>query len=332
MKMKYLLKIFFLSCSFFYALTMNGNVGQPGLWKAGGGISLLLPEDMLASKFISMDSERIDIQVYSGFAVIHGHYTLTNQSNQPISFSIGYPINQLWNRSVISESPFGFSILLDSLAGFEVTMDGIASVPNVASNIENWVTWPIQFLPNQMRTVEVTYIAPTQQAKMTNMSGKREDHGLIYVFETGASWKNNIQRAELFIHFLDGLSTEDVTAIRPNKEVKYLPEGDILYFSKQNWKPKAGENFYLMYATRSNKYYSFEEGVEDKEFLFKSIKKIASEEITIQNPEPFESQDILDASTTSYYGKIILFVLGGVLILFGILLTMVILFMKNYRK
>jgi hypothetical protein len=327
MKRRAILFTFFI----FWTLSLIANIGQPGIWKAGGGISLLIPNDSLASKYIKMSSERVDFFVFTGFGIVNGHYTFTNTSDSKISFTMGYPINAIW-RGEADNEPFGYSFRIDSLAGFEVTIDGYTEVPypqilelsDDALDSDNWLVWEIDFAPGQTREINVTYTTPTKQTKVTNTKGQRKAHGLMYVFESGSVWKDKIDKAELFVHFMDGLTTEDVIGVRPCDQILLLKDKDKLYFNKSNWEPEPGENFYLLYQSRKNKYYSFPEGVQDRNQLYSQIQKKGKEGFQVTKSTIFTCQDILDIDTKSRYAPLVFSILGASLLLFILLIYIII--------
>jgi len=75
------------------AVCSLANVGQPGVWHAGGGMNPFIQADSLVNEKITMQSEKITMVIYTGFAILHGQYKLLNNYNEPVSFTMGYPIN-----------------------------------------------------------------------------------------------------------------------------------------------------------------------------------------------------------------------------------------------
>lgn len=319
-----------------WTLSLQANIGQPGLWKAGGGISLLIPDDSLASKYIKMTSERVDMFVFTGFGIVNGQYTLTNTTDASISFRIGYPVNALW-RGEAGDEPFGYSFRIDSLAGFEVSIDGSTEVlyPEIVQfdtemiDAERWFVWEMQFGPGQTRNIHVTYTTPTASSKVTNFRGQRKASGLMYVFESGAAWKGVIEKAELFVHFSDGLTTEDVIGVRPCDQLRWLKEEDVLYFNKSNWEPQPGENFYLLYQSRKHKYYSYQEANQDKDQLYPAVQKKSREFLQVVENSRFTCQDILDVDSKLLYTPLVFTILGGSLLLLILLIFIIVKLIKK---
>ena len=331
--------VFLFIVASFVSTPLVANIGQPGIWKAGGGIQLLIEEDSLASHFISLDSERIDLFIYSGFAVIHGRYTFINSSDSDIKLTMGYPVNSIWNGESDSEA-FGFSFLLDSLTSFELSRDGIQLEVDLESfkshsktlDEASWYTWPTYLRARDTIQFEVVYLTPTNRAMISNMTGVAESHGVMYIFETGATWNQPISDVDLYVHFMDGLTSQDVLGIRPCNNVQLIEKQDILYFNKSDWKPKAGENFYLTYASRKNKYYSYKEAVEDKNQLFSNAKKLAVNDIDISEVISFNCKDVLKIKTYSPMGKLVTFMIGTGIIAFAVLIFLIVKNIKRKRK
>jgi hypothetical protein len=324
-------RLIFLFLASFHTFTAFANVGQPGIWKTGGGISLLVPEDSLAMDIIAMESEKVDILLYSGFAVVHGQYSLVNMGDSAVEFTMGYPLASLWKNAVYpeGENPFGYSFRVDSLAHFELFVDGKGVQGLNHKGVSDWITWTIRFEPGQRRMIEVTYLTPTESSKVTTMHGVREGNGLMYIFESGAAWKGTIKEARLNIHLQDGLSEEEIIGIRPCGEVYSSQNSGILSLRKQNWEPGLGENFYLIYTKRENKYYSFGEAVEDKKILYQRIREQAQTELPLSHMTKMPCKDILEVDTNALYKDVLIKVFGGLLLVLLLIITLVVFWFKK---
>ena len=321
------------------SVVMAANIGQPGMWKAGGGgFALNIEADSTALNSISMLSEKVDISLYSGFALVYGRYSMKNTSHDTVSFTMGYPVNGLW-RGESRDEPFGYSFWVDSLSGFQVEIDGKAEeglvrpwTDNTYKKTGQWVTWKVDFLPMADKEITVSYMVSTEGAFVTNMTGKKEAQGLIYVFETGGPWKGEIVNADLFIHFEDGLSQEDIIGLRPCEEVKVSENVGRLKLEKRNWEPKKGENFYLLYTKRKNKYYPYSQGIEDREELINRArerrKALVGDDLWVR----LDCADILEVETTYAFKNVIIIMIAGAFFLFGLILFLITRMIKKRKS
>ena len=331
--------LFLFYAILFPASSLLANIGQPGMWKAGGGMSLFVEKDSTASKFIALHSERIDLFIYSGFAIVHGHYTFLNTSESGIDLTMGYPVNSIWNGESTSE-PFGYSFILDSLASFEVYAGGLPVKTKFKSTFKSkndldqnaWYVWSTYFRGRDTLQFDVIYLTPTQHANITNMTGKKEAHGLMYIFESGSTWKESIGEVNLYVHFEDGLSSGEVLGIRPCNEVKLIQKDDILYFHKSGWNPQNGENYYMIYKSRMNKYYSYAEAVQDKKQLFFDAREYSKKEFDTSLISDFGCSDILTIKTQTPMAGIVTYMIGAGLIIAGTVMFFLITNLKNKRK
>lgn len=318
---------------------MAANIGQPGVWQAGGGgFALNIEADSIALNSISMLSERVDISLYSGFALVYGRYSMKNTSQDTLSFTMGYPVNGLW-RGESQDEPFGYSFWVDSLAGFQVEIDGKAEeglvrpwTDNTYNKTGQWVTWEVDFLPMEAKEITISYMVSTEGAFVTNMSGKKEAQGLIYVFDTGGPWKGEIGKAELYIHFEDGLSQEDLIGLRPCNEMQLAEAEGKLKLEKTNWEPQKGENFYLLYTKRKNKYYPYSQGIEDREELINRARERRKELIGDDFWVRLDCADILEVETTYAFKNVISIMIAGAFFLFGLILFLIARMIKKRKS
>jgi hypothetical protein len=315
---------------------LYANVGQPGIWKAGGGISLIVDADSVVSQSIRMAVERVDLFVYTGFAIVRGRYELINEKSHDLHFTMGFPINTYWRGEDIND-PFGYSFCVDSLASFVVKRDGRKLTEVIrpflpgqkGEPIKDWITWDIQFEPGQKSILEVTYITPTHHAYVTDLRGRSDVNGLVYIFESGAIWRNNIGRAELIIHFEDGLTTLDVEAVQPCEDMSYDAENNVLSMTKSNWEPSPGENFYLLYKRSKNKIYSFAEGVEDHQKLYARLDQQVRDYQLARDAPPFNCMDLSQVKTRYAFTGILLL---GIAVAVAIAAFLTHLFFKKYKS
>ena len=164
------------------------------------------------------------------------------------------------------------------------------------------------------------------------MTGKKESHGLMYIFETGASWKGAIHNADLYVHFKDGLTTEEILGIRPCNGVNLIEKDDVLYFHRSEWEPGRGENFYLIYQSRKNKYYSFKEAVQDRKQLFLIARESSKKEFDTLHKSDFNCTDILSIETYSPLGEIVTHMITAGVIILCAALFFIINNLKKKRK
>ena len=87
-------RIFYFFAILFSTLFLSSNSAQPRVWNAGGtgSFTLLYPQDTIAYKKIQMQSEKIYMQLYKGFATVKGTYFFKNTSIDTLKIKVGYPI------------------------------------------------------------------------------------------------------------------------------------------------------------------------------------------------------------------------------------------------
>ena len=187
------------------------NVSQPGVYNSGGmAFTMLFPEDSLAYKKIQMREERIYIQLYKGYAVVKGVYQMVNTTSEKLSFKMGYPIKGIYHGGEVERNEVSF----DSIYKFKVKSNG-NELPILTNQFgdtnqvmtfvnQNWLTWQMDFLPNQKNLITVYFIVNTNNGKVSRGYSRDYLNVFTYLLESGKVWKQKIKKQGIvFIPYID---------------------------------------------------------------------------------------------------------------------------------
>ena len=217
--------ILLIAVSLITISSLYGNIAQPGIRNAGGsaGISLLFPEDSTGLKKVQMQKEKIDIQLYRGYAVVRGEYWMYNSSNDSVSIKTGYPLNANYNTykspSHLTEVSFGEIYGLKVLINDQATVieqKAVASdIPAIFSYERDgeqaqWYIWDSHFPAQSVTRVIVYFLVNTNESNVLRGYDKEHYNSFIYVLETAASWKLPIKEGQINIQLMDGMDLEKI--------------------------------------------------------------------------------------------------------------------------
>ena len=335
--MKKVIQILIGICSLFL---LCSNVSQPGIYNGGGmAFTMLFPEDSLAYKKVQMQEEKIYIQLYKGYAVVKGTYKMVNTTKEKLSFKMGYPINGIYNGG---ESDLN-QVQLDSIYKFKVKSNSKELLIDKAAfddsdnvivfNDENWLTWQMDFLPNQTNNVEVYFIVNTNLGQVTKGYNKKETNTFIYLLESGSVWKQPIAKGDFIIELKDNLKVEDIDGISNHFNFKKHPTLNILFGNKTNFSPTPNDNLIITYF-KTLESFNFENILTNESHLFDTIDMLSIKEIP-NNLLDYKTLDPLKvkASALGYFPMIVtLAIIYGPFVLIGILILILLYIIYKKKK
>lgn len=253
---------FILIISIIFAVhTLKANAAQPGIWGAGGNtFTMLYPEDSASFKKVQMQSEQIFVQLYKGFAVVKGVYFFKNHSKEKLNFKMGYPVNGIYSGgdSTLDQ------IDIDSLSAFKIFADQVPlsiikepqqnDVGQFQAFSENWHVWQMEFLPEQIKRVEVFFIVSTNNAGVRKGYSLKHYNAFLYLLESGSVWKNPIESGNFYIQLKDGLTLKEIKGISEGFNFQYNPAQQIFWGSKSNFSPTPKDNLAITYFEKNEKF------------------------------------------------------------------------------
>jgi len=243
-------------------LTMSAmaNVGAPGIWGSGHGLTLtpLFSSEAAAISEVQMRRELIRIDLYRNFAVVKGTYWFYNHGKASHRIHTGYPVN----GSVKAQPPREF-VKFEDLYHLRVQVEGAAvpayrldrhpdtallmrslDAPTAVQESRNWYVWEMNFPANREVKVEVWFVVHTP-ASMTEGYGKREANAFTYILQTGSAWKDSILTGNVLVTLRDGLATADIRGIYPPQSCAYLGAQLLYHFS--DLRPTAHNDLIIWY-------------------------------------------------------------------------------------
>lgn len=272
------------------------NVSQPGIYNAGGtSFSMLFPDDSLSYKKVQMQSETIFTQLYKGFAVVKGTYKMVNTSTDSLKFTMGYPVNGIYNGGEVNLN----QVQLDSLYKFKIKTNGkelttnekIIGDSNQTQTFqnENWFTWEIAFNPKESKDVEVYFLVNTNEAGITKGYTNERKNAFIYLLESGSVWKQPIEKGNFIIELKDNIKLEDVSGISSHFNFQTDATEKILVGTKTNFSPTPKDNLIITYYKHQPDFH-FESKLLQSEELFEEIDAFSKENLP-QNLKAYEAKN-----------------------------------------
>jgi hypothetical protein len=193
---------------------------------------------------VEMSAETVRITLFEDTARIEASFTLLNTSAEKEDLEVGFPksiqpVESRWHpKEGLKVGRWGPASLRD----FTAKVDGVEvkaePKPGLAKQEYNgWLCWPMSFEPKQKRSVEVRYIADTQDDMYSEPSALR-NRQVTYILKTGAGWKGNIGEATIILD-MEGKSPEHIVRVAPDPTEKeksrwtwtmkdFEPNADIL--------------------------------------------------------------------------------------------------------
>lgn len=316
------------------SLIFLSNATQPGIWNAGGSGSfkLLFEEDSLAYKKIQMQSEKIYMQLYKGFAVVKGEYNFLNSTEENITLKVGYPINNVFPPTVFKNNLN--EVVFDDLYKIKGTINKTEIPLHLSLNAknENWYVWELTFPPKKIVKFTVHFLVNTNNSKTVKGYTNDYKNGFIYLIETGSLWKSPIEKGDFYVQFLDEIIAEDCKISAPTA-LKINSEKNIVHFQLANYGLQPDENLIITY-TKKNTDFNFNTIVSKSEHYFSEINIFSNSNLNI----PFESYTFKNPyepeSSFTFLINIFLFLLQNfiyLLILVAIIILLIIYFVRKNR-
>lgn len=268
---------------FVMVLFLSSNVSQPGIYNAGGtAFTMLFPQDSLTYKKVQMQEEAIYIQLYKGFAVVKGKYKMVNATSEKLHFTMGYPINGIYTGGEVDLN----AVQLDSLYKFKIKANGnelpinemqIGDSGNARTfKNENWLTWFVDFNPNESKEIEVYFLVNTNEGSITKGYSREQKNAFIYLLESGSVWKQPIENGKFSIELKDGLKTENIAGISSHFNFQVNETEDILIGTKTNFSPTPKDNLIVTYGgTIPN--FDFQKYLVQSDDLFKTVETFSQQ-------------------------------------------------------
>ena len=342
--------ILFVVFSLITIVSLFGNIAQPGIRNAGGsaGISLLFPKDSSGLKKVQMQKEKIDIQLYRGYAVVRGEYWMYNSSNDSLNIKTGYPLNANYNTykgpSNLTEISFGeiygLKVLINGQAAV-IEQEGITSdIPAIFSyeadgEKAQWYIWNNQFPAQSTTRIVVYFLVNTNESNVLRGYDKEHYNSFIYVLETAASWKLPIKEGQVNIQLMDGMDLKEVRGGSPDSIFRYNADQRIFTYSFENLYPDRESNIVITYDEHQPDF-DFSKIMDRKQSLFQAIDRFSSQQLRlssfsrIQLNSPFE----ISSMESKAVGLLFYLMIYGPVLLATIILFIIIrwLFRKFGKK
>lgn len=337
----------FLLChtlSIILIFNIYGNAAQPGIYRAGGGggFTLYFPDDLPNFKKIQMQREEISILLYPGFAVVQGDYFMKNDGDSSISIKTGYPLNAYLD----SPSQKGkLEIAFDSLYLFksyfnEKEVDHKLVRPNKKDkqlmigflnedNYEDWYFWETKFPPKSISKISVQFIVNTNNAKVRQGYSVENENVFVYVIETGALWKDKIEKGAFKIFLGKGLKLKNMLGISPMSDFLYSKNESILKLEKSNYVPTSSDNIIIKYANKTKKTFDFGMVLNNGQQYFNELEVLHHKDLSQLDFKPYRAKDPTIVKTSFLWNAIMF---GFLIILFCLPIYLVWLLFKFIKK
>ncbi len=260
---------------------LSSNSAQTGFWSAGGSgnFTLLFPEDSTAFQKIQMVEELVSIQLYKGYAVIKAKYFLANSTKDTVKMKVGYPLNSSFSYSK-SQDAFKRDILFDSLYAIQVKNDGKeVKMFDELKKDNNWYVWEDTFLPKDTLVSEVYFVVNTNMNLIKLGYSSSRANGFIYLLETGANWKQPINKGEIRIEMKDNMTTDMIWGMEPDST--YLANKQFVKHEFNNLSPTYKNNIVLAYNDQVMDF-NFKEVVKNQNNLFNSIDSLSEKNLNYE--------------------------------------------------
>lgn len=264
-------KIVYYVALIIVVIALTANSAQPGVWNAGGSgsFTLLYPEDSVAYKKIQMQSEKIYMQLYKGFAVVKGNYFYNNTSADTLTIKVGYPINNVF--TTVGYGSYANEVFVDDLYKTKALVNDkpiqLFKKPKTAT--DNWYVWNVSFPPNTITKFTVYFLVNTNNAQVLQGYNKDYKNAFIYLIETGSLWKSPIENGDFYIKLEDNIAIDEAKASVPST-LKINDKENILTFSMQDYGKEPDPNFVMTYGDKIENF-DFESKVKKSENYFTNI-------------------------------------------------------------
>jgi len=202
---------------------------------------------------IRMVSEQVKIVLSPTKVTVEGTYYLKNERDT-VTAVVGYP------RGVLEKSLDDFTVTVDDKPVTVLSQPGRAEAgrmeeparPQTGKPVKSsyqfegpypeWKTFNVDFAAGQQRKVVVSYHVTPAELKTVD---KGKLLAYVYALTTGATWKGNIDEAQIEVT-LDGLSMQDIVTVTPKAGKTTVNRAPLLWVFK-DFKPT--QNIELTFRT-----------------------------------------------------------------------------------
>lgn len=315
-----------------------GNAAQPGIWDGGGTgtFSLLFPEDSAAFKKIQMKQEQVLVQLYNGYAVVKGMYWMYNTSPDSLGIKVGYPVNSLYESQ---KGSYRTDIYFDSLTALQVKVNGkpvnLVSQNYVHANFrnggDNWRVWECDFVAGKTTLIEVYFIVYTGNTIVREGYDKEKYNGFVYLLETGAIWKPPIEKGDMYIQLMDGLTVKDIHGTNPQDIFLVDADKSLWHYSFTNLVPTPANNIVITYGAHPEKL-EYDKVVASYTTLYGDIDKMANRDFSTTAFTKHTFDNAFDIPGTKSGVMSALLILGITLPVWGTILGIILFAVIIYRR
>jgi hypothetical protein len=292
-------RILTLVVFFSLSLTALGNAAMPGMWSTGHGGRFipLFKEDSVHLGKIRMQRELVMINLYPGFAAVKGEYWMVNETDQPVSMRVGYPVNGRYDQQLVEHVMFrdlyNLMVLVnDQPANVVRAAEGYDSVHRVVNNmqVDNWFYWNVTFAPKSTTKITVYFLTNNNESRLSRGYAREDGNAFAYILETGRAWGGNIERGQVLIKLNEELELGDMRGVYPLNTL--FGDDKHLQLAFTNLEPDSSDNILLWYdggdskfdfsAVQRNaaKYFSDLDAFPVKDFEATGFKKITKNDFT----------------------------------------------------
>lgn len=230
--------------------SLLGNAAMPGFYTTGAQSSfqLLYPEDSLYLGSIQMTSERVDMLLFPGFAVVRGSYQFQNLTDSSITLHTGYPIGAYTPDMHLSGQE-NVNIHLSELFELQVFVNGERQSIITPDQVHgNWHLWQTEFTADELTEIVVYFIVDTNASRALKGYDSERSNGFVYLLESGKQWAGKIERGNMLVHLQEGVTPSNIIGIYPTDGWFYSAPHSVLHFPFLNLEPGPENNLVLRYG------------------------------------------------------------------------------------
>jgi len=264
-------------------------MGKPGIGNAGGSgnYSLMYPDESGELAKLQMVDERVTVLLYPGFAVVKGCYHMYNPDTTDVFVHSGYPTSAVYDISVTNakkEIDFRNLQALEVFEnGFPIDIEQRANPGRTYYANNDWYIWENHFPAGDTVHVQVYFIVNTSNARLYKKSQATDINAFIYLLESGASWKKPIEKGEIRIELMGGLTLNDISGLEP--QYGFVQNGEKLLWKFKHLAPTLNDNIVLTYnATPED--FDFEDVIRRKDDYFAEVQQCSRGELDPENFQP----------------------------------------------
>ena len=218
------------------------------LWNTGAAEQIIPMDELpVTPQEISLIREKVWVDLFPGFAVVKSVFTFSNQTDQPLSIKIGYPIRGQFPTAIPALAHF------DDARGLKISVNGQTVSTSVEEGRSNgndpspftFRVWDQTFQPVSLTIITVESILPTQFSRLA--SGGRFSTGNAFgISLTGAeAWDGPIEQLQVLIRLNGGLMLADIRGLIPDSS--FIGNLGHLQFDKKNLEPDSTDNLLVWY-------------------------------------------------------------------------------------